>query len=106
MERLMFEMLRRSNQDRFENHVLNLSYIGRFGEGLDEFATVRIAGPMTRLSLIRPVSLARDIAAIAPDIVHTHSGVWYKASLAARMAGVPWLVHTDHGRAIPDPWIA
>ena len=31
---------------------------------------------------------------------------WPKASLASRMAGVPWHVHTEHGRAYPDPWIA
>jgi glycosyltransferase involved in cell wall biosynthesis len=35
-------------------------------------------------------------------VVHTHSGVWYKASLAARRAGVPYLIHTDHGRQSPD----
>jgi glycosyltransferase involved in cell wall biosynthesis len=36
-------------------------------------------------------------------VVHTHSGVWYKVSLAARRAGVRRLVHTDHGRITPDP---
>src|SRR2546426_5760718 len=41
--------------------------------------------------------------AVAPDVVHTHSGVWYKGSLAARHAGVPRLIHTDHGRHHPDP---
>ena len=106
MERLLFEMLRRADPTRFENHVLNLEYVGRFGEGLTEFAHVSVARPMTRLSMLRPASLARDVAAIRPDVVHTHSGVWYKASLAARMAGVAWLVHTEHGRAVPDPWIA
>jgi glycosyltransferase involved in cell wall biosynthesis len=35
--------------------------------------------------------------------VHTHSGVWYKASLAARMAGVKRIIHTEHGRQSPDP---
>ena len=102
----MFEMLRRSDRERFDNHVLVLQFIGRFGEGMGEYAKVSLARPMGRLSLLRPTSLARDIAAIAPDVVHTHSGVWYKATLAAKMAGVPWRVHTEHGRAHPDPWIA
>ncbi|HET7188429.1 MAG TPA: glycosyltransferase, partial [Gemmatimonadaceae bacterium] len=106
MERLLFEMVRRSDRSRIESHVLNLQYVGRFGDGLEEYARVTVARPMGRLSLLRPVSLAADIAAIAPDVVHTHSGVWYKASRAARMAGVPWVVHTEHGRALPDPWIA
>src|SRR5882762_946291 len=56
--------------------------------------------------MIWPGGLTRAIRAIAPDVVHTHSGVWYKASLAARRAGVPRLVHTDHGRYYPDTWKA
>jgi glycosyltransferase involved in cell wall biosynthesis len=55
--------------------------------------------------MLRPTSLAEDIRAIAPDVVHTHSGGWYKVSRAVRMAGVPFHVHTDHGRNNPDPWL-
>jgi len=105
MERLLFEMIRRSDRDRFEYHVLNLEAIGRFGQGLDQYATVRLAKPQNRLSLLRPVGLKREIAEIAPDVVHSHSGVWYKASRAARMAGVPRVVHTEHGRALSEPWL-
>lgn len=105
-ERLLFEMLRKSDRRAFENHVLILQYAGRFGTGLDEFAQVTIGKPMSRFSMIRPAGLARSIAEIEPDVLHTHSGVWYKAVRAARMAGVPWLVHTEHGRASPDPWVA
>src|SRR4051812_20054675 len=82
MERLLFEMLRRFDRDRFDNHVLALQFVGRFGQGLEQFAAVSVARPMTRASLLRPMSLARDIRSVAPDVVHTHSGVWYKASLA------------------------
>jgi glycosyltransferase involved in cell wall biosynthesis len=106
MERLLFEMLRLSDRTRFESHVLNLQFVGRFGQGLEEFAGVHLAPPMSRLSMLRPRALASAIADLAPDVVHTHSGVWYKASLAARIAGVPWLLHTEHGRAIPDPWLS
>ncbi len=105
MERLLFEMIRRSDRDRFEYHVLNLEAIGRFGQGLDEYASVKLAKPQNRWSLLRPVGLKREIAEIAPDVVHSHSGVWYKASRAARMAGVPRLVHTEHGRALSEPWL-
>ncbi|HEX3866725.1 MAG TPA: glycosyltransferase, partial [Gemmatimonadaceae bacterium] len=104
LERLMFEMLRRSDRDQFENFVLALQYVGRFGEGMSEFATVVVAKPQSRFSLLYPRSLAHDIATIGPDVVHTHTGVWPKGSRAARMAGVPWLVHTEHGRRFPDPW--
>lgn len=106
MERLLAEMIRKLDPSRFESHVLVLQGGGHFGHDLEEFASVEVASPMTRLSLLHPSSLAEDIRKIRATVVHTHSGVWYKASLAARMAGVPWLVHTDHGRGHPDPRIA
>lgn len=37
-----------------------------------------------------------------PHIVHSHSGCWFPVSIAARMAGVPVMVHTEHGRFSPD----
>lgn len=106
MERLLADIVRRVDQDRFDNHVLALQYLGRFAEGLSGIATLHVAEPLRRLSMLRPSSLVRQIARIAPDVVHTHSGVWYKASLAARHARVPFVVHTEHGRQSPDPWHA
>jgi glycosyltransferase involved in cell wall biosynthesis len=37
-------------------------------------------------------------------VVHIHSGVWYKTSLAARHARVPLLIYTEHGRAQHESW--
>lgn len=104
MERLIAEMLPRLDAARFEPHVLALDYLGHFSQGLERHATLHLASPLSRWSMLRPSSLAADIRALTPDIVHTHSGLWYKVSLATRMAGVPFLVHTDHGRRSPDPW--
>ncbi len=104
MERVVSDLITHTNADRFEQHLLCLQYLGRFSEGLEKVATLHVAEPMSRLSLVNPRTLARQIARIAPDVVHTHSGVWYKTSLAARRAGVRRLVHTEHGRRTPDPW--
>ena len=103
MERLLADIVRGMDHSRFEGHVLALQYLGRFAEGLEEVAGLHLAGSMSRWSMLRPASLARQFARIAPDVVHTHSGVWYKASLAARMAGVKRVIHTEHGRRSPDP---
>ena len=104
MERVVSDLITHTNADQFEQHLLCLQYLGRFSEGLEQVATLHVAEPMSRLSLVNPRTLARQIARIAPDVVHTHSGVWYKTSLAARRAGVRRLVHTEHGRRTPDPW--
>ena len=102
MERVLFDLVSRSDRHRFEMHVLCLEYLGRFSEGLDSAAELHVASPMSRLSLIRPRALSRQISSIAPSVVHTHSGVWYKGSLAAKLANVPMIVHTEHGRQQPD----
>lgn len=105
MERLVAEMVRRADRDRFEMHVLALQYLGRFAKGLEQFADMHLSDPLPRWTMLWTAPLASQIRKIGPDVVHTHSGVWYKASLAARHAGVPHVVHTEHGRRSPDPWL-
>lgn len=104
MERLLADIVRRVDPERFESHVLALSYLGRFAEGLEQHAELHLADPLPRYSMLWPGPLIRQLRRIAPDVVHTHSGVWYKVSLAARRADVPRLLHTEHGRHVPDPW--
>lgn len=104
MERLLADIIRLADRERVDSHVLALQYLGRFADGLGDFATLHLSRPLPRWSMLWPTSLVRQIARIAPDVVHTHSGVWYKASLAARRAGVPRLIHTEHGRRrVPEP---
>lgn len=106
MERVVTDIIRQSDHDRIDSHVLALEYIGHHADDLREFATLHVATRLPRWSMLWPRPLTGQITRIAPDVVHTHSGVWYKASLAARRAGVPLLIHTEHGRRKPDPWEA
>jgi glycosyltransferase involved in cell wall biosynthesis len=103
LERVLGDLARGVDASRFEQHILALEFLGDLSRGLEEHARLRVAHPQRRWSLIRPVELARDIRAVGPQVVHSHSGVWFKASRAARMAGVGFVVHTDHGRQSPDP---
>ncbi|CAN5822477.1 N/A [soil metagenome] len=104
MERLLNDMVRHADAERFESHILVFQYLGRFAEGLEEFAGLHRAEPLAWYSMVWPDSLIRQIRSIAPDVVHMHSGVWYKASLAARRAGVPRLIYTEHGRQRSPTW--
>jgi len=104
LQRLVPEIIRRLDPGRYQSHVICVERVGRLGSGLGEFAEIHAADYMRFFSMLRPKSLTRQIRQIAPDVVHTHSGVWYMASLAARLAGVHRVVHTDHGRIYPDPW--
>ncbi len=104
MERLLADIVRRADHERFESHVLCLQYLGRFADGLADHAELHLADRQPRYSMLWPGRLAAQIRRLRPDVIHTHSGVWYKTSLAAKLAGVPRLIHTDHGRPSPDPW--
>ncbi|HXC24647.1 MAG TPA: glycosyltransferase [Gemmatimonadaceae bacterium] len=105
MERLISDMARHLDATRFEMHILALGYLGHFSKGLEGFAVLHTGRPQSRLSMLYPTTLAHDIRRISPDVVHIHSGLWYKVGLAARMADVPFIVYTDHGRQVPDPWM-
>ncbi len=104
LERMLADLIRLSDHARHEVHVLALQYLGVFADGLDTVAALHTAPRLPKWTMLWPRPLTRQVCAIAPDIVHTHTGVWYKGSLAARQAGVPVLVHTEHGRRRPDPW--
>jgi glycosyltransferase involved in cell wall biosynthesis len=105
MQRLLLALLSRLDREAFEVEVLVLDPESHLVEEMAAICPVHVMGRMERGSMLRPRRLAKKIATISPDIVHTHSGTWYKVSLAARMAGVPSIIYTDHGRQHPDPRI-
>ena len=104
MERLVADLVRIANPRDFDTHVMTFGDPGRYASLLGLHVTLHRAPSMTPLSMLRPAALAAAIRGVAPDVVHTHSGTWYKVARASRMAGVP-LVYTEHGRHYPDPWL-
>jgi len=103
LERMVADLLSRLNPEKYDLHLLALRFLGRYADGLRPYCGLHVAPPMTRWTMIWPRSLVAVLQRLAPDILHTHSGVWYKTALAARMIGISHLVHTDHGRHFPDP---
>lgn len=101
MERVLADLVVHLDPGEFDLHVLGLAPLGRFVEILEGCGTVHEPPAMSRWSMLRPAALRARIASVAPHVVHSHGGVWYKTARAARMAGVPAVVHTEHG--IQDP---
>ena len=103
MERILHDLTKALPPRGFEVHVVVVAgFFGRFADGLGEVADLHQLPAMSKLSLIYPGQLIKVLRKIAPDVVHSHAGVWFKASRAARLAGVPVVIHTEHGRRVPE----
>ncbi len=77
---------------------------GRVGEAirplLSHFEVVR---PARGVSMLLPWSVLTAIRRTRAEVVHLHSGAWFKGALAARLAGVRRVIYTEHGREHDDP---
>jgi glycosyltransferase involved in cell wall biosynthesis len=101
MEQVLHNLAQRLPSRGFEVHVVVLQYLGHFAKDLEGKATLHQVPPMPRWSLLHPGALITALRTIEPDVVHSHTGVWFKAARAARAADIRAVVHTEHGR--PDP---
>lgn len=54
-------------------------------------------------SMVYPQSLVRFIRESGCDIVHTHSGCWFKVAMACAYLPHIKLIYTEHGRGVPEP---
>src|SRR5204863_417492 len=73
LERLVADLARRLDPARFENQILALRFLGRNAAGLETVARLHVAGRLPPWTMLWPHPLIRQIRAIAPDVVHTHS---------------------------------
>ncbi len=105
MESLVAAMAERWKGTNVRISVITLSgRVGRVGEKVrplvEQFHVLRLT---PGLSMIWPQGLVRALQETRPDVVHLHTGAWLKGAYAARLAGVPRVVYTEHGREHNDP---
>jgi glycosyltransferase involved in cell wall biosynthesis len=106
MESLVAAMATKWRGTNVSISVITLSgRVGHVGEEVrplvDEFTVLN----PTRMSMLAPTGLASAIRAIKPDVVHLHTGAWLKGVYAARLASVPTIIYTEHGREHDDPLV-
>ena len=65
MERVLSDLVHGVDPERFDPHVLTLQYRGRYGEGLDQVATLHDGPRQGPWSLLWPRALTRCIRRIA-----------------------------------------
>jgi glycosyltransferase involved in cell wall biosynthesis len=105
LESLVAALAARFRGTAVETSLITLSgRVGRLGAATrDRFDRFVVARPARGVSMLRPAGLAREIRGTRADVVHVHSGSWYKGAKAARLAGVRRVVYTEHGREHDDP---
>lgn len=105
LESLVAAMARRLHGSSVAMSVVSLSgRPGRVGEAIRPLlAHFEVVRPARGASMLLPWSVMASIRHTRADVVHLHSGAWFKGALAARLAGVPRVIYTEHGREHDDP---
>lgn len=100
LEKVVFDLARSSDQSKFDIHVLCLQEPGALAPqfaaaGIDvEGLLVQRKGRLGTL-----IELIRRLYRLRPDILHTHNQhPHFFGALAGVLVGIPYLVHTRHGR--------
>ena len=101
LERVVIELVRHAERAGHQSHIVCLNRTAKMTDELreDQF-TVLDSG--RRFSMLAPVELTRCLRGHEPDVLHLHSGVWFKSAYAGRLARLAPIVLTDHGRPHPD----
>ncbi len=104
MEQVVAQLIRNLDQERFLPMVACLTSRGAIAEELTAAGIpIFIIGRMTPLlSFLYPAELVGIMKKHSIDVLHTHSGCWHKAAIAARICGVGKVIYTEHGRTFPD----
>lgn len=108
LETLIGEMARWFFNSDLRMSVISLSGTeGRIGAESRPLLEQYVVSRQVRgWSMAYPRRLAGLIRQTDADVVHLHSGVWFKGAVAARLAGVRRIVYTEHGREHWDPLTA
>ena len=104
LEKIVYDFSRELNSRDYEVHVVALEKGGPIGdhlqqEGIPVYILERRPGKFDLRLLIRLVKLIKKLNI---QIIHSHSGCIMYAALAGKLAAVPTIVHTEHGRYLPD----
>jgi sugar transferase (PEP-CTERM/EpsH1 system associated) len=107
LEKVVLDLVRCRTRSAFGARVICLDTSGLIAGGFDDIGvpveTIGTAGSVPW----RILTLARRLRQLKPDVVHTHNPqANLHGALAARLAGVPVVVHTKHGRGMQEGRLA
>jgi len=104
LERLVDIFAKKMDRNEFEVSICSLDGGGSFLDdlrkcGIPDYVFNRRPGIIDLSLLARLISLIKGKHI---DVLHSHSGCSFYGAIAGRFGGVKGIIHTDHGRLIPD----
>lgn len=106
LEKVVLDLARCADRDRFALHVLCLDDLGELAAQFDPLGVPVELLDCSRLRKTQAVlRVHQRLRELRPEVLHTHNPRPHILGVsAARMAGVPVVVHTKHGRNDPGRW--
>ncbi|MFN7140198.1 MAG: glycosyltransferase, partial [Limisphaerales bacterium] len=103
MENGLVNVARGLDPSRFEIHVCCLNSGGAFVQRLPEPENVHILGRKSGFNIGSVVRLSKLIAALRPDVIHSHNlGTLIYSSLATAFGFTGSILHGEHGMLPPE----
>ncbi len=104
LQRIVNLLIKRMNYERFEPYLCCLDRGGLFCDEFtcdDVHSSVlgRRPGPFD-MKMFR--KLIKILKGSKIDIIHSHNGCSLYAAMAGKVCGIQGIIHTDHGRLVPD----
>ena len=104
LERVVVNLARNINKDRFNVSVCCLKFKGPFAEELEATGIkVHLIPQTVGPDYLAWLKLIKIIRSVKPQIVHTHNlNASIDGIIASTITGIPVKIHTDHARKFPD----
>lgn len=105
LQRVVVDLACNLSKDRYNLTVCALREGGPLERELSDegIPVIKLAEDRYKVDYLMFWKIYRTIKSMKPTIVHTHNTQpFIEGTVAALMAGVPVVVHTDHGRQFPD----
>jgi len=106
LQQVVVNICRSIDRDRYDVSVLCLRHLGEFVPQIEELGIKVIMlpqredGKTDHFSFLKVAKVLKDEKV---DVIHTHNTQpFFDGSLAALIAGVKAVIHTDHCRSFPD----
>lgn len=103
LENGVVNVVNRLSADRFQSSICCLKQAGEFAPRVGTGIPIREMGWQGGNDPWLPFRLARSFRETRPDVIHTRNvESFYYGFLGAKLAGIKWIVHSEHGRKFDD----